>query len=229
MYAAFRYIVQAIAQAFDDKKDLVMPDLLYINASPRGDFSASTRAADVFLRALPGSVSVKRTDLFHRELPDITLEITAAKMKSSMGMELTEEEAKQWALITALVDEFKAADHYLLAIPMWNYNVPYKFKQYIDLITHPGLTFARDANGMKGLVSGGATAIYSRGGDYAPKDGKANPFDFQSPYIKAWLGMIGIEPVNEVLIQNTLARPEGVGKAVESATEQLTSLARAIS
>ena len=202
-----------------------MTRLLYISASPRGQFSASIQAAQVFLDALPGVVAVERIDLSERELPPVTLEITAAKQKAFMGMELTVGEARQWAAVVDLVDQFKAADHYLMAVPMWNFNVPYKFKQYIDLLTHPGLTFTRDENGPRGLVSGGATLVYSRGGDYSPRDGQPDPFDFQSPYLQAWLKLIGLGPVDEVFVQRTMFGPEGVANSVAGATAQLESLA----
>ncbi len=111
---------------------------------------------------------------------------------------------------------------------MWNFSIPYKFKHYIDLITHPGLTFASDADGIRGLASGSATVMYSRGGNYSPKDGQPDPFDFQSPYINAWLGLVGLGPINEVLVQGTMAGPDGVATAVAGATAQLQSLAGAL-
>ena len=205
-----------------------MTRLLYVSASPRGEHSASIQAAQVFLDAVPNGVNVDHIDLFERELPEVTLEITAAKMKSFAGFPLTPEEAKQWAAIVALVDEFKAADHYLLAVPMWNFHVPYRFKQYIDLLTHPGLTFTRDEQGPRGLVSGGVTLIYSRGGDYSPRDGQPDPFDFQSPYLKAWLRTIGLGPVAEVYVQRTLAGPDGVAQSVAGATAELQALAAGV-
>ena len=205
-----------------------MTDVLYISASPRGEHSASGQAASVFLGALDSSVNVKHIDLAARPLPDVTAEVTSAKFKPFTGAELTEEEARQWSQIVDLVDEFKAADHYLFAVPMWNFTVPYKFKQYIDLLTHPGLTFTRDENGPRGLVGGSATLIYSRGGNYSPKDGQPDPFDFQAPYIQAWLKTVGIGPAVEVLVQNTMAGPEGLSKAIEGAREQLETLAAAL-
>ena len=128
-----------------------MSNLLVINASPRGDASAGNMAANIFLEALPESVALTRLDLFDAGLPEVTVEVTSAKMKYAMGLDLDEEEAKQWSVITALVEQFVQADNYLFVIPMWNFSIPYKLKQYIDLISHPGLTFTRDENGPKGL------------------------------------------------------------------------------
>jgi len=205
-----------------------MSNLLLINASPRGDASAGNMAANVFTEALPDTVKVNRLDLFDAELPEITVEITSAKMKFAMGMDLSDEEARQWAAITQLVEQFVAADSYLFIIPMWNFSIPYKMKQYVDLITHPGLTFTRGEKGPEGLASGAATVIYSRGGDYSPKDGKPDPFDFQSPYVNAWTSLVGLGPVSEVLVQTTMAGPDALAKRLEEETGRLVELAQSL-
>ena len=204
-----------------------MPNLLYVNASPRGEQSASGAAADVFLEALDGSVEVSRLDLFDIALPEVTAEVTSAKMKFAMGVELTAEEADQWGAVVELVDAFKAADGYLFALPMWNFAVPYKFKHYIDLITHPGLTFTQGPDGPKGLASGPAVAIYSRGGDYSPKDGVPDPFDFQSTYVQGWSQLVGLT-LHPVLVQRTLAGPDAAEQAVQGASAELSALAKSL-
>ena len=208
--------------------ELNMTNLLYINASPRGDLSTANQAATIFTDALTDSVHLNRLDLFDAKLPEITLEITAAKMKFAMGLDLNEEEARQWTAIKNLVGQFVEADSYLFSIPMWNFSIPYKLKQYIDLITHPGLTFTSDENGPRGLSSGPATMIYSRGGDYSPKEGRPDPFDFQSPYMNAWTSLVGLAPVSEVLVQRTMAGPDALSKTIEAQKSQLTALAKGV-
>ncbi|MBT5441653.1 MAG: flavodoxin family protein, partial [Gammaproteobacteria bacterium] len=49
-----------------------MTNLLYINASPRGDLSAANQAALIFTGALADSVQVNRLDLFEAKLPEVT-------------------------------------------------------------------------------------------------------------------------------------------------------------
>ncbi len=203
-----------------------MTQVLYINASPRGEASAAAQAAQIFLDNLAPDTSVTVLNLFDAELPDYTPELAGAKQSTMMGAELTSAEAAQWAAVTALVDQFLAADHLLMAVPMWNFAVPYKFKQYIDLITHPGMTFTIDKDGPRGIGSASGTVIYARGGDYSPKDGQPDPFDFQSPYVQAWCGLVGITPLEEVLVQGTMAGPDGLSTAVEGARAQLESQAR---
>ena len=202
-----------------------MTKLLYLNASPRGDDAASTQAAQIFIDALPDDVQCERIDLFDADLPDLTAAVASAKQKFPMGIELSEEESAQWAKIVELVDAFKDADHYLFGLPMWNFTIPYRFKHYIDIVTHPGLLFSRDEKGIHGLASGGATVIYSRGGDYSPKDGQPDPYDFQSPYVKAWLALVGLNPVHEVLVQRTMAGPDALQETLDAARPQLQELA----
>jgi FMN-dependent NADH-azoreductase len=204
-----------------------MTRLLYINASPRGGAAACSQAGDLFLHALPDSVDVTTLRLFDMSLPEVTENVVNAKFKFAAGADLTDAEAAEWATIEALVDQFISADTFLFGVPMWNFSIPYRMKQYIDLITHPGLTFASDEKGIRGLASGAATVIYSRGGNYSPKDGQPDPYDFQSPYFKAWLGLVGLGPVSEVLVQGTAGGPDAQAAAVEGARKQLESLAKA--
>ena len=201
-----------------------MTRLLYINASPRSD-SVSDRAAGLFLDALKDHVDMQRIDLFQTDLPEVTDELTSAKVKFIVGMDLTPEEEWQWATVMSMVEQLKTADYYLMAVPMWNFGLPYKLKHYIDLVNHPSLTFTRDEGGPRGLVEGGATVIYSRGGDYSPKNGKPDPLDFQSTYFSTWLNSIGISPVTEILVQKTMLGPDAVKDALDAVSEQLQSLA----
>ena len=101
-------------------------------------------------------------------------------------------------------------------------------KHYIDVVNHPNLTFTRDENGPRGLVGGTATVIYSRGGDYSPKDDQPDPLDFQSTYLKAWLTSIGVSPINEILLQQTMFGPDAVSKAINAVEAQLRDLASSL-
>ncbi len=203
-----------------------MTDVLFVNASPRGEDSAALQAANIFRAALPASATVTELNLFDAELPDYTPELARAKQNTMTGNDHSPTEADQWQAVERLVAQFLAADHLLLAIPMWNFSVPYKFKQYIDLITHPGMTFTADKDGIRGIGSASGTIIYSRGGNYSPKDGIPDPFDFQSPYMQAWCNLVGINPVEEVLVQGTMSGPEGLANALSAADEKLRTLAQ---
>ncbi len=205
-----------------------MSKLLYVESSPRGGDSASSQAAKLFLQALPGGVSVEYLPLFDMDLPEFDGVTAAAKYRVLSGQSPEGAEQAAWAVVTSLVEQFKSADHYLITAPMWNFSIPYKLKQYIDLITHPGMTFIAGEDGVKGLAGGSGVVIYARGGDYSPKDGQPDPFDYQSPYLRAWLGLVGVNPVEEVAVQGTMGGPEVLGAALGAAKPRLEDLAASL-
>ncbi len=205
-----------------------MSTLLCIKCSPRQTDSFSSQAAAIYLNALPKRVTVEHLDLFDGNLPEFDAAAAAAKYKVMRGQALNPGEESAWSAVLGLVEQFKAADHYLIAAPMWNFGIPYKLKQYIDLITHPGLTFNPRPDGMKGLAGGDAVVIYSRGGNYSPKDGQPDPYDHQSPYLQAWLGLVGVSPVTEVAVQGTMRPPVGAGSHLDHVRGRLEELAQRI-
>ncbi|HCC46181.1 MAG TPA: FMN-dependent NADH-azoreductase [Gammaproteobacteria bacterium] len=201
-----------------------MSKVLYISASPRA-MSVSNQGARIFLEALGDNIEVEHIDLFKRNLPEVTEEMASAKVHFMMGSTMSMEEQHQWNQVLQLVEELKQADHYLIAVPMWNFSLPYKLKHYIDLVNHPNLTFARDENGPRGIIGGTATVIYSRGGDYSPKNGQPDPLDFQSTYLRAWLTSIGVSPINEFLLQQTMFGPDAIKNAIDAEANRLRELA----
>jgi FMN-dependent NADH-azoreductase len=95
-----------------------MANLLYIKASPRADRSHSTAVADSFVdvyhQAHPDD-QVTTLDVFYDDLPAFDFDAVTAKYKIMHGKEHTSEDRRVWKQIVAVIDEFKAADKYVLA------------------------------------------------------------------------------------------------------------------
>jgi len=203
-----------------------MATLLYVEASPRKERSASIEVAKAFLDAYRQSNpedSVDVLDLWAADLPEVDGAILDAKYRILHGQQHTGEEAAAWQTIVNWTDRFKQADHYLFSLPMWNFGIPYKLKHFVDVIVQPGLTFTVMEDGQyQGLVEGKAVAIYARGGAYGEGTG-AEAYDQQKPYLTNILGFMGITDVTSILVEPTLADAEQVGltrrKAVEHAKE----------
>ena len=98
-----------------------MSTLLYIESSPREADSYSSQAAAIYLDALPRGVTVEHLNLFAAGLPEFDAVAAAAKYKVMRGEALNPDEEGAWSEVVALVEGFKAADHYLIAAPMWNF------------------------------------------------------------------------------------------------------------
>jgi FMN-dependent NADH-azoreductase len=97
---------------------------------------------------------------------------------------------------------------------MWNFGIPYRLKQYLDIIIQPTYTFSfSPQEGYKGLVTGKPVFIaYSRGGAYASGSG-GEAFDLQTKYLELALGFIGLKDIRTVIVEPTLMGGPEVAKA----------------
>jgi FMN-dependent NADH-azoreductase len=204
--------------------------LLYIEASPRKQRSHSVAIAQAFLeayRAANPEALIETLDLWATDLPRFDGATIDAKYAILAGQNHSDAQAGAWRDVTGAIARFTKPDRLLFSVPMWNFNVPYVLKHYIDIVTQPTLTFSfSPATGYRGLVAGKrAAVIYASSGDYTAGSGNPRP-DFQKPFLEAWLRFIGIADIATVAVQPTIAGPERVAAATAAARAQAIAIAR---
>lgn len=187
-----------------------MTTLLYLQASPRKGDSDSIRIADAYLDQLRGdnpNLVVDTVELWDADLPPFDGDKAAVKMKVIAGAEISAQALQTaWDQIVAIAERFIAADRYLIASPMWNSGVPYRLKQYIDLIHQPGLLWRLDPQtGYHGLLTGKHATLALTSGVYAqhvrqPEFG----VDHHSTYLRDWLNQAGVTEIDEIRFQPTM-------------------------
>lgn len=189
-----------------------MTKVLYIKASPRGDESKSSLLADSWLEAFKSrhpDVEIDILDLATERLPEFDGDKAAAKMAIITGQDHDTAQKALWHEITGMTARFASADIYLLAVPMWNGGIPYKLKQYIDIIHQPGLMFGLDPEkGYFGLLVGKRAVLALTSGAFGPM--MPSPqfgTDHHSAYLKAWLNQAGVADIAEIRFQPTLLTP----------------------
>lgn len=186
-----------------------MSKVLYIQASPRGKRSHSIAVADAFLEAYRKKNpkdEIVTLNLFDIELPAFDGFTIQAKYSIMHGRKHSTEEAAAWKAVERIIEVFKAADKYVLAVPMWNFGIPYRLKQYIDIIVQPSYTFAVGDNGYEGLLKGRkAFVAYASGGEYS---GGGAAYNHQKPYVDLILGFMGITDTASVVVEQMLAEPD---------------------
>jgi FMN-dependent NADH-azoreductase len=185
-----------------------MSALLHVSASPRGAASESLALAATFLDAFtethPG-VPVDTLDLWDGTLPSFGAAATAGKMAIFAGGQPEGESAEAWRAVEATFRRFDAADRYLFSVPMWNAGVPYVLKQFIDVVSQPGLLFGFDpVTGYRGLLQGKKAAVVYTSAVYGPGRGPAFGSDFQSTFFPDWLHWAGVEDVAEIHLRPDL-------------------------
>jgi FMN-dependent NADH-azoreductase len=198
-----------------------MSKLLYIKASPREGRSHSVAVADAFIEAYraahPGD-EIRTLDIFSAFLPPFDGLALQAKYTILHGQKHTPEELQAWKAVEAIIADFKAADKYVLAVPMWNFGIPYRLKHYLDVLIQPGYTFSYDPEkGYTGLVTGKPVFVaYARGGEY-PAGTPGEAFDFQKKYLELALGFMGFTDIKSVVVEPTLMGGPDVAEARRAA------------
>jgi len=207
-----------------------MSRLLYIQASPRGKRSHCIAVADAFVEAYrqknPND-EIVFINVFGASIPKFDGPAVQAKYTIMHGQSHSKEELQVWKDVEKVIEQFVGADKYVLAVPMWNFSIPYRLKQYIDLLVQPGYTFGySEEKGYEGLVVGKPLlAVYARGGEYSA-GGKAEAFDLQRKYIELIFGFIGFKDIRSIVVEPTLQggpdvaearRQEAINKAGEIA------------
>jgi FMN-dependent NADH-azoreductase len=186
-----------------------MTKLLHLSASPRGERSESLAIAATFLDAFRMShpdVDVETYDLWDGTLPAFGPDAAAAKMAIFGGQEPEGAAAAAWAAADATFRRFDAADLYLFSVPMWNAGIPYVLKQFIDVISQPGLVFGFDpAEGYTGLLRDKRAAVIYTSAVYGPARGPEFGNDFQQPYLDDWLRWAGVSDISEIHFRPNVA------------------------
>lgn len=205
-----------------------MAHVLYIQASPRGARSKSIQVADAFINAYSArhpSDIITNLNVFEADLPPFDAPAVAAKFKIPHGVPAEADEIAAWRQVETVIDSFKRADKVVLAVPMWNFGIPYRLKQYIDIVVQPNYTFKAGDAGFEGLLKGRKLlAVYARGGAY-PAGTPAEAFDLQIRYIEQIFGFMGFGPMFRVVVEPTIAGGEQAAQqAVQTAIQQAMNL-----
>jgi FMN-dependent NADH-azoreductase len=192
-----------------DREQSQRRTLLHISASPRGAASESLALAETFFdayREVHPADTVEEWDLWDGSLPEFGPAAAAAKMAVFAGADPAGEEARAWAAARQAFERFAAADAYLFSVPMWNAGVPYILKQFIDVVSQPGMVFGFDPEaGYTGLLTGKKAAVIYTSAVYGPGRPASFGQDFQAPFFESWLDWAGITDHRAVTFRPNLA------------------------
>lgn len=101
-------------------------------------------------------------------------------------------EEREWQLTLPLITELRSSDTVLLGVPMYNFSVPASLKAWIDRVTFPG-AFTDPDTGESLLRATRVVVVMARGGGYGPGTPRERD-DFQTPYLRAYFGRLGVTP-----------------------------------
>src|SRR5439155_12060516 len=138
----------------------------------------------------------------------------------------TEAQRGGFAMAERIALRLALADRVLISTPMWNFGIPYRLKQFFDVIIQPGLTFRFDpSQGYLPLAKDRPTlVIIASGSDFVTGMNRGR-IDMATPYLREALRFIGVGNVRFVPVGPTAGPVEPIRAARESAHRRLAEMA----
>lgn len=194
-----------------------MSNILTVYSSVAGEQSSSKELANFWL-AQQTEAKIVELDLSKIDVPHLTAERVEAFYTPTEQLTLQQQE--DLSLSNKWVEQLEQADTLVIAVPLYNFGVPSTLKAWFDHIARAGVTFKYGENGPEGLLKGKkAVIVASRGGKY-----KDSGFDFQMPFIKQFLGFIGIEAVSVIYAEGLAMGDEVKAQSFAEAKADLSDL-----
>lgn len=180
-----------------------MKRLLHIIATPREEASRTLKVTKAFLDPFqqknPEWV-IDELNLIQTKLPSLTMRRVDGKYLLMSGKNLFGEAKEAWEEILQHIERFKSADGYLISSPMWNFNVPYMLKHYIDILVQPKYLFEYTKSGVEGLIKNKKMVVIgSYGGEYLTPETQG--MNFHEPYLRTIFGYVGITDIRFIVAQ----------------------------
>lgn len=211
-----------------------MNKTLIINAHPKIDdtSSVSLQVFNHFLKAykelVVDSEVIEQINLYSDVVPMIDKSVLSAWEKQRKELELTSQEQKVMERMSVILKQFKSANTYIIVLPLHNFNIPSKLKDYMDNIMIARETFKYTENGSVGLLKDGRRmlVIQASGSIYTNQDWYTE-VDYSNKYLKSMFNFLGIEDYQIIRAQGTalLDSNEVLQKAYKEVEEAATRLA----
>ncbi|MEM5003378.1 FMN-dependent NADH-azoreductase [Priestia megaterium] len=187
-----------------------MSKTLIINAHPKVDdtSSYSLKVFHHFLTTykelIPDSETIEQINLYSGVVPMIDKTVLSAWEKQRNEQELTSHEKEVTDRMSEVLHQFKSADTYVIVLPLHNFNIPSKLKDYIDNIMIARETFKYTETGSVGLLKDGRRmlVIQASGSIYTNNDWYTE-VEYSYKYLKSMFNFLGIEDFQMVRVQGT--------------------------
>ncbi|WP_040977511.1 FMN-dependent NADH-azoreductase [Necropsobacter massiliensis] len=192
-----------------------MHNILVLKSSILAEHSQTNQLSDYLIAKLPDAKVIER-DLAANPLPHFD----GVAANALRGEPKSEQDKQLLALSDSLIAELKNADTIVINAPMYNFNIPTQLKSYIDFIARPRVTFQYGANGAEGLITGKKAVVLAAFGGI--HQGQAT--DLVTPYLKTFLGFIGITDVQFVYAEAIGFGAEAIAKAQTNARAKIDAI-----
>ncbi|MFZ7121575.1 MAG: FMN-dependent NADH-azoreductase [Eubacteriaceae bacterium] len=209
-----------------------MKKLLYITCNSKPEnLSASKSVGREFINAFIKShndYELKELNLYKMYLPKLQYKYFKDRnsvVDSDTYKDLSQEEKKDVDRIVELAKEFKDADFYVIAVPMWSLLFPAPLKEYLDCIIQKDITIKMDPENIGGLLNDKERTMV-----YIQSSGGGIPWILErrinhgGTYLKDIFKFVGIKDFHEIHVDKTGFTSEELNDAVEKGKNEARTL-----
>jgi len=211
--------------------------LLYITANPKPEnlSACKTVGRQLVNKLLKQSTDymLEEVDLYADHIPQlkhIYYESRSTLISQDKIEKLKPEDKKEVQRIIALCDQFRSADIYILAAPMWSLSFPAPVKEYLDCIIQANWTIRFDNEKPYGILDDKPRTFI-----YVQSSGANIPWIIRPAlnkglnYVHDMIKYIGISNFEELLVDGTGSNDAQTQQAIEIAKAKINGLVEKIS
>jgi FMN-dependent NADH-azoreductase len=206
-----------------------MKKLLYItvNSKPEELSASKIVGRELVNRFLTRhqNFELEELDLYNTHIPRLEYEYFEKRncmIKEEDFGKLNKKQQEEVHEMVKLASQFKDADLYVIAAPMWSLSFPAPLKEYIDCVVMDGKTIHIDNNKIEGLLDD-----KQRGMIYIQSSGGSIPWLLRTVmnkglnYVHDIMKFIGIKRFEELLVDGTGTTEEEKANAIQNAMAKI--------
>ena len=146
-----------------------------------------------------GFSSIEKINLYD---PSVHIPVMDKFMFNYEGEKLTEKEQNDKIMQKEILNQWKSADAVFIYMPLHNFNVASKFKDYVDNIVIVNETFKCEEESLIGLDNSNKqiTFVITSGGEFDKYIQYIN-LDFAVQYVRGIFSVIGIDKVKVLRVE----------------------------
>lgn len=206
-----------------------MTKTLIVNAHPdfRNAAHYSVQLEQAFLQLFQTRFpndTVDVINLYDTVIPQATVpELLGIWEKQAQHVNLSIEEQRLFAINQQLLQQFKAHHRIVIAMPLHNFNVPARLKDYIDNILVARQTFRYTENGSVGLMTDNyRVMLLQASGSIYTRNDRYTPMEFSRLYLdKMFTEIMGFDRFEIVRAQGLQTNGVAVSQALKQAKMDL--------
>ncbi|MBO3444955.1 NAD(P)H-dependent oxidoreductase [Clostridium sp. CCUG 7971] len=213
-----------------------MKKLLYISVNSKSEnLSSSKTVARKFINRfleLNKDFTIEEIDLYKQHIPRLEYQYFEKRnciKKEEDANKLDDKDKREVEKIRKLCEQFKEANVYVIAAPMWSLSFPAPLKEYIDCIIQDGETITFNEDKPEGLLND-----IDRSMVYIQSSGGHIPWLLKPVmnkglnYVESIMKFIGIKKFEELLVDGTGTSEEERLDAIQKASYEIDDIIKSM-